>query len=664
MFKKLISNLPFNPGLFDQVSFYAERMRADASIRRVGFGFIALAFAVQSAAVLFPAQKSLATSPNDILNGLTTKSSLLNAWDNNTGNVRAIYRKFGIYRENIAAIPGDSPNDTIKSTDRNWWSIGRQPLSTYGISSSKWGERQVNAEGNIVYQRPLKAWDSSSSGSSYKAWHGKNIEGKDFWILQTCGNATFDSPYLPSPPSPKLSVHKTLLSSSTALPGDTVKFRLEYQNTMPDSHATGFNLTDTLNPNLEFVSLGYLTSRSGSTLTITNGGSLGYGTSPTVTTLVAKVKSTTKAGTQICNYATVDSDQTSPTQSEKPCLTVIDKPAPTPSPGPKSPTPPAPSPGPKSPTPPAPSPGPKSPTPPPAPKPNCYCNSTVSFVNGSNKDFSLKTTAFTSGINATSFKFNYDIDQNGSVDFSETVPTTTHQHTFTGLAAGNHTIGVTVDAIQANGQVYRSTTCSAQVTVAEDARVLLTKSVKNLTQNNQDANGTTVKSGDEIEFKLKTSNVTATDYTNFKGRDYIGSVLAYADLADQNQLSAQGLTLTSDKYIEWTSPKIKANSTEIKTIKFKVKQLVPATNSPSTVSPDYNCKISNSYGNEVTMNVDCPIVKELSVTATNLPSTGPGTSVLIGGLVTVFAGYLFARSRLLAKELAIVRENYISAGGA
>ncbi len=664
MFKKLISNLPFNPSLFDQVSFYASRMRADASIRRVGFGFIALAFVVQSVAAVYPAEKSLASSPNDIVNGLTDKNSLLSAWDNNTGNVRAIYRKFGIQRESLASL-STQPNETIKSTDRNWWSIGRQPLSNYGISGSKWGERQINAEGNTIYQRPLKAWDTGG-GSSYKAWHGKTTSGKDFWILQTCGNATFDGSYLPSPPTPKISVHKTLLSGATALPGDTVKFRLEYQNTAPDSHATGFKLTDTLNTNLEFVSLGYLASQSGSTLTITNGGSLGYGTTATVTTLVAKVKSTAKAGTQICNYATVDSDQTSPTQSEKPCLTVIDKPTPKPTPTPKpSPPPPTPTPTPTpkpSPSPPPPTPTP-TPSPTPSPKPNCYCSTTSSFVNGSNKDFSLKTTAFTSGLNATSYKFNYDIDKNGSIDFSETVTTNTHQHIFTGLSAGTHTIEVSVEAIHSGGQIFKSTTCSAQVTVSEDARVVLKKSVKNITQNKSDASGTTVKSGDELEFTLTTSNVTATDYVNFKGRDYIGSVLAYADLTDEKQLAAQGLSLTADKYLEWTSAKIKGHGSEVKTVRFKVKELVPATNSPSTVSPDYNCKISNSYGNEVVMNVDCPIVKELSVAATKLPSTGPGTSVLIGGLVAVVVGYLYARSRLLAKELAIVRQNYVSSGG-
>lgn len=662
MFKRLLSNLPFNPGLFDQVNFYAARLRADASVRRVGFIFIALAFAVQLVAAMYPAEKSLATSPNDILDGLTTKSSILKAWDNNTGNVRAIYRKFGISRENIAAIPSEQPNYTIKSTDRNWWSIGRQPLSNFGISSKDWGERSINAEGNTVYQRPLKAWDNKTQASTYKAWHGVNSQGKDFWIMQTCGNATFDGPYLPAPPTPKLTVHKTLLSGSTAKAGDTVKFRLEYQNTMPDSLASGFKLTDTLNSNLEFVSLGYLASRSGQSLTITNGGSLGYSANATVTTLVAKVKSSAKAGTQVCNYATVDSDQTSPVQSEKPCLTVVSTPtpSPSPSPGPHSPTPPAPSPAPHAPSPPPTAPN--APSPPPS-KPDCYCSTSVAFVNGSNKDFTVKTSVYTSGLSATKYKFNYDIDENGTIDFSETTTSTTSQHTFSGLAAGTHTIAIQVDAIHSSGEVYHSNKCHAQVTVAEDARVLLTKTVKNLTSGKADANGTTVKSGDQLEFRLTTENVTATDYVNYKGQDYFGSVLQYADITNAQQLAEQGINITPDQNLVWTSAKIKAHSSEVKVIKVKVKDLVPATNSPSKVSPDYNCKINNAYGNEVTMNVECPVVKQASVAAANLPNTGSGTSVMIGALAVSVAGYLFARSRLMARELEIVKVNHVSVGG-
>ncbi len=650
MFKRLIANLPFNPGLYDQVSFYAARMRADASIRRVGFVFIALAFTVQLAAAMYPAEKSLATSPNDILDGLTTKSSILNAWDNNTGNVRAIYRKFGISRENIAAIPSEQPNYTIKTTDRNWWSIGRQPLNNFGISSKNWGERTINAEGNTVYQRPLKAWDNKAQASSYKAWHGINSQGKDFWIMQTCGNATFDGPYLPAAPKPKIVIHKTLLTSTTAHRGDTVKFRLEYQNTAPDSLATNFRLTDSLSSGLDFVSLDGISGRNGNDLFITHGGSLGYSANPIVSTLIAKIKPSASYGSHICNSASATSSETTAYSVEVPCLTVTERPAQPPhSPAPKSPAPASPPPH---------SPAPKSPAPSP---PTGYCSATAQLASTNSRSVVVATTA-TLSAGAVVTAYSYDLGADGSIDYTDNTAENPHQRTIANLAPGYHKILV-YTSISSSGGTGKTHACPADIKVAEDARVVLTKSVTNLTSHQANANHTTVNSGDQLEFRLTTENVTGTDYLNYKGQDYFGSVLQYADITNTGELAVQGVNITPDQNLVWTTAKLKAHSSEVKVIKVKVKNLVPSTNSPSKVSPNYNCTINNSYGTEVTMNVDCPIVKQAEVAAASLPNTGPGTSVLIGALAVVGAGYLFARSRLLAKELAIVQYNHVSTGG-
>src|SRR4051812_1566367 len=113
MFKNLLSNLPFNPSLLDQVSFYYGRLRSEAAIRRLGFVLIVAAMAVQFFAALYPPQQSLAASPNDVLDGITDKNSILKAWDANTHHVRDIYSKFGITRQNIADIKGQSTNSTV-----------------------------------------------------------------------------------------------------------------------------------------------------------------------------------------------------------------------------------------------------------------------------------------------------------------------------------------------------------------------------------------------------------------------------------------------------------------------------------------------------------------------------------------------------------------------
>lgn len=288
---------------------------------------------------------------------------------------------------------------------------------------------------------------------------------------------------------------------------------------------------------------------------------------------------------------------------------------------------------------------------------------TTAFVTGSNKDFVLHTAVYSSaGIKISSYNYIYDIDANGGIEATDKVNETPHDKTFTGLATGNHKIAVRVDLVHPNGEVYHTAVCPTEITINETPRVLLSKSVTDVT-GGINANGTTIKPGQLLEFKLSTQNVTGSDYKNYSGQDYFGSVLQYADIADAAQLTSQGLVLGSDSYLRWTTANLKANTSELKTIRIKVKSLIPTTNSPSNVSPEFNCKISNDYGNQVTMSVDCPFVKSIASTATTLPKTGAGTSVMLAGLSAMVVGYLYARSRLITRELDLVRESYISAGG-
>jgi hypothetical protein len=56
MFKKLVSNLPFNPGLMHQIAFYGKRLNKEKSLRRASFGFMAATLVVNILAISSPAQ--------------------------------------------------------------------------------------------------------------------------------------------------------------------------------------------------------------------------------------------------------------------------------------------------------------------------------------------------------------------------------------------------------------------------------------------------------------------------------------------------------------------------------------------------------------------------------------------------------------------------------
>ena len=143
MFKKLLSNLPFNPSLIGQVSFYAKRLHREATIRRAGFIMMTLAMVLQMFAVFSPPQASLQASPNtDLINGgFASKDEAVRHCRNNTQDYKTIMNYFGISCEAIsdAEITNIAPRDysgTLHSMGRQAFGVdGEQPVRVPGAGT-------------------------------------------------------------------------------------------------------------------------------------------------------------------------------------------------------------------------------------------------------------------------------------------------------------------------------------------------------------------------------------------------------------------------------------------------------------------------------------------------------------------------------------------------
>lgn len=196
MYKKLLSNLPFNPSLIGQVSFYANRLQKEESIRRFGMLFMAFSLVLQLFAVILQPEPSLASSRNDIIpGGFSSKSQAVDHCENNRYNFRDTLEHFGIDCDALTS----STKKNIRSTDyeKKLLSLGRLP---YG----KAGERSITIAGKTYYQRYLWSWDSFAY-SSYDALVGTRSNGSPFIVLYNCGNvAVVEAPARPEPrPEPK-----------------------------------------------------------------------------------------------------------------------------------------------------------------------------------------------------------------------------------------------------------------------------------------------------------------------------------------------------------------------------------------------------------------------------------------------------------------------------
>ena len=187
-----------------------------------------------------------------------------------------------------------------------------------------------------------------------------------------------------------------------------------------------------------------------------------------------------------------------------------------------------------------------------------------------------------------------------------------------------------------------------------------TKTVRNVTRSleGRQAINTTLRPGDVVEYTLITSNSQDTDKQGYQVTDFIGDVLEYATLDNDFLARHGGEYNATTKQVIWSNQTLPANGQLEKKFRVSIKNPIPATNSPTATSTTFDCKISNEYGDEISMKIQCPVLK----TVEELPNTGPGTTIGVAFTVAVISSYFFARSRLLSKELDIVKKDYAATG--
>ena len=679
MFRKLLSNLPYNPSLIKQLSFYTKRMKSESSVRRVGAVFIILAMFIQFIAVVSPAQPSLASSSNDIIpGGFSTQQQAVN-WCNSNSEVRGIYAYYGATCANIASAAVVTRN-THDYNDQ-MYSLGRFP---YG----KPGETPVFINGGKYYARYVWGWGNYN----FKALEGTGANGKKFLIMFDCGNAI--SIGLPTPPeqpkNPDIATTKTV-SNQAPLKGQSFTYTITVKNNGPGV-ATGVGLRDEAPSGVQFTSV---TGGLGSPTTTAN-----LLTTKAKYDLVVGQSTTYQVGAKLTADGPARFDNTAcavasngDTNASNNCATaVILVRQVCPLPGKQN---------------------------LPLSDPNCSTPGLKIEKSTDNKTrkvgetftYKLKVTntgdvALTKAVvrdlapahlefvevkepGASSFtpvankldyiskQFSLAKDANITIELKAKVVSATTEavineacalgYTQGGAAAGScdkETINVKGCAIPGKENLPPDSTdcrpCSDSHT-GDDATVCieLSKSAKNDTQNIADADGTIAHAGDTITYTLSAKNTGSVKVNSFKIEENIGDILDYADVTDLH-----GGTLDpATKVVSWPAGAIAGGATASQTLTVKVKNPIPQTTVSSSNPGTFDLTMTNVYGNAVNIRLPGNVVKTTEQVTGSLPNTGPGTSLLIGFIVTSVIAYFFARSRLLVTELEIAKQEYTTTGG-
>ncbi|HSW85421.1 MAG TPA: isopeptide-forming domain-containing fimbrial protein [Candidatus Saccharimonadales bacterium] len=183
MFEKLLSIMPYNPGLAHQMSFYGHRMREEASIRRTGIIFLVLTFMVQFFAVISPPQPTVASSSNDLINGGFSSAADAKAQcERNTQGYQVIMHYYGI----SCAAFDTAGTLTIHSDAENnqYFSLGHNPTGSAGETPVAVCNADHSSCAGTLYWRHLSIFKVPS----WKVLRLSNNQGKTFYAMFDCGN--------------------------------------------------------------------------------------------------------------------------------------------------------------------------------------------------------------------------------------------------------------------------------------------------------------------------------------------------------------------------------------------------------------------------------------------------------------------------------------------
>lgn len=184
------------------------------------------------------------------------------------------------------------------------------------------------------------------------------------------------------------------------------------------------------------------------------------------------------------------------------------------------------------------------------------------------------------------------------------------------------------------------------------ATITQTKTSTNMTQGGVDATTVAAKASDVIQFTLTMKN-SGKAPTTVTPQDQIDGITDYATVDNLGGATYDATT----KKLTWPQTTVAAGQSQVRTFTIKMLRTIPSMGQGASDPTSYNCKMYNTFGNNITINVECPPQKVVENTVEQLPHTGAGENMLFAGAVFAIVAYFYARSRQMNKEVRLIRRD-------
>ena len=185
------------------------------------------------------------------------------------------------------------------------------------------------------------------------------------------------------------------------------------------------------------------------------------------------------------------------------------------------------------------------------------------------------------------------------------------------------------------------------------ASIIKTKTARNTSQN-KNAVDTVAKPSDRIVYSLNVENIGLAPAT-ISIKEELDDVIEYASIIDN------GSGTLTNKVMTWPSITLQPGEKQTRMFTVQVLSTIPAMGQGVSDKTSYDCKMINTFGNAVEINVDCPIQKQvIEQTTSELPHTGPRENMIFAGVVLSVVAYFYARTRQVKKEVRLIRRDFNS----
>lgn len=678
MFRKIVSNLAFSPALVGQLGFYAKRLRKEEATRRIGLIFTALALVVQSFAVFVPPDAANAASSRDfIYGGVSSIDQFVRAYDKNQGNLKDIFTYAGVTRSEIT------------KTKLTTWTVGdTQSWGRKAVTSTAKGEVKHSVSDkngkvvSTVYSHPQKLFFKSSSSKDY-GWVGHSKKLGWFAISKACANLV--TKRMPTPPPKPVATCRSLTIAKIS----RTKFTMSASGSVKNGAAiTGYSYTVKNNKGSTVF------SKTIKTNAVKNATSV---TLPADGTYVANVAIATTTGIKAGGNCRKNINVTPPPaknikvcdlhakkmvtiketdfNSKKYSKNVKDCDTPLP----------------------------------------VYVCQSLSIKQISRDSFKFSTEYSVKNAKLKSIVYTVK-DASGKQLYKGTDASYTQKKSGTYIVS----VVITVD-VNGKTMTATSPDCSTSFTVkpatekvcvlkdktiktintdefdstkhsrnlkdcddvivppcpinpslpstSEDcqpcpgddsiwvkdencsAQIVRTKSARNITTQ-KNATAGKASAGQSIEYTVTVRN-DGTQESSADIVDELRDVLEYATLIN----AGSGTFDKKAQSLTWEVTSLAPGAERSYSYVIKMNDSIAAMATGVSDAYSYDCRMVNTFGNAITVNVNCPPTKVVESVVSELPTTGPGLNMLLAGVVSAVVIYFYARSRQLGKEVRLIRRD-------